>query len=342
MNISPNITILIPTYNSEKLLSFALDSLLSQRYSDYRVCLVDDGSIDSTLNIARNYACRFQDFQIFEGCNVGIGANWNRAVTHVSTEYYTILHFDDEYHPDYLVKMKNLMDQYPNAAIGHCPAKAIDKDSKTYMSLLEQYKLSSFFPEDHFCLSRSVEFNRLITGNFINCPSVMYRTSICSKIGPFNEDYSHVLDWDYWFRVLESGSQICATKEVLFYYRRHDDNASVHNSRNLRRYFEEVELLSDAITWGASCGWLQSTDAYAFSPVLQGGIMDISEDLVSGRKDLAKDKREALKALIGQKSIKGKFVLSTIKLLVGMGHIGGYAIKTTVFLAITILGSVKS
>jgi glycosyltransferase involved in cell wall biosynthesis len=335
-----DITVLIPTFNGGEYLHFALDSLRRQTFNNFCVYIVDDGSADDTIEIAKQYIDQFNDFRIFEEKNIGIGGNWNRAVACVTTKYHTILHFDDEYHPQYLGKMKLLLDNYPNAAMGHCPAQTITKNSAKHMSLLEHYKLNHFFPAETFCLAPSIEFNRLLSGNFINCPSVMYRTAASRKVGRFNEVFSHVLDWDYWFRVLASGYQICGTKEILFYYRRHDENASVYNSRSLRRYSEEVELLTKVVEDGISRGWLN--DGYTFSPVLQGGIMDISEDLVSGRKRLAEEKRCAISVLIGDQSLKTAFMLKILKLFVGMGRIGGYAIKTTVFLAITILGSVKS
>ena len=56
----PNVDIIVPAFNAAAYLAEALESVLNQSYTDWRIILVDDGSTDSTIQIARSYEQRLQ------------------------------------------------------------------------------------------------------------------------------------------------------------------------------------------------------------------------------------------------------------------------------------------
>ena len=75
------ISVILPCYNVEKYLSACLDSLMAQSMRDFEVILVDDGSRDHSLAVARRYAERDDRIQVFSQANQGVSAARNLGLS---------------------------------------------------------------------------------------------------------------------------------------------------------------------------------------------------------------------------------------------------------------------
>ncbi len=64
--MSPKISVIIPVYNSSETFSQCVESVLSQKYHDFEVLLIDDGSKDDSLSICRRYAETDKRVRVFE------------------------------------------------------------------------------------------------------------------------------------------------------------------------------------------------------------------------------------------------------------------------------------
>ena len=98
MNKNPIVTILMPAYNHEKYISQAIESVLAQKTNyPYELLIHDDGSTDSTLAIAQNYATKFSDkIKIFtEEENQGLLKSYKRLIEQSNGKYLAILESDD-------------------------------------------------------------------------------------------------------------------------------------------------------------------------------------------------------------------------------------------------------
>lgn len=92
---SPFISVVIPTYNASKFLREALDSLLSQTFTDWEAICVNDGSTDDSLSILQEYAAKDSRFRILDGPNGGYGKAMNRGMDAAQGVYTSILEPDD-------------------------------------------------------------------------------------------------------------------------------------------------------------------------------------------------------------------------------------------------------
>ena len=89
------ISVILPCYNAAHYLEECLDSLLAQTMGDFEALLVDDGSKDDTLSIAKKYAARDARIQVLHQDNAGVSAARNRALGQAKGEWATFVDGDD-------------------------------------------------------------------------------------------------------------------------------------------------------------------------------------------------------------------------------------------------------
>ena len=94
-NDSPKISIIIPVYNTEKLLPLCIDSILSQSYSDFELLLVNDGSIDNSGNICDEYAEKDSRIRVFHQENKGVSRARNVGLSNAKGEWIFFCDSDD-------------------------------------------------------------------------------------------------------------------------------------------------------------------------------------------------------------------------------------------------------
>ena len=103
----PKVTIVVPVYNVERYLALCLQSICAQNYKNLEVILVNDGSTDNSLAIAREFQSKL-DLHILEQENAGLSAARNAGVRAIEkTDYLMFLDSDDALAPQALHSMVN-------------------------------------------------------------------------------------------------------------------------------------------------------------------------------------------------------------------------------------------
>ena len=93
--MSPLITVVIPVYNREKLLSRCVESVLAQDYTHYEIIIIDDGSSDSSFSVAQNYASRYENIQAITQKNSGVSIARNKGIELSKGDYIIFVDSDD-------------------------------------------------------------------------------------------------------------------------------------------------------------------------------------------------------------------------------------------------------
>ena len=122
------ISIIIPCYNSEKYLSACMDSILKQTFSDFEVILVDDGSADSTLSIARHYAESDARVHVLAKENSGVAAARNLGLDHAQGEWITFVDSDDLLPADALETLLSGVNERVDMVV--CAHETFDENGK--------------------------------------------------------------------------------------------------------------------------------------------------------------------------------------------------------------------
>ena len=104
-------SIIIPVYNKQHFLELTLQSVLAQKFTNYEVLIIDDGSTDDSVSVVR----QFNDARIklIEQQNAGVSAARNRGIKEAVAEWVCFLDADDWYHPDYLSALHAMSQEFP-------------------------------------------------------------------------------------------------------------------------------------------------------------------------------------------------------------------------------------
>jgi glycosyltransferase involved in cell wall biosynthesis len=209
----PRVSVVIPTYNNARYLKCAIDSVLTQTYSDYEIISVDDGSTDDTRAIVAAFG---DQLRYIHQQNKGPAGARNAAILASSAEFIGLLDADDEWRPDYLQRMIALATEHPDARVFYCAARGIDAEGND-------------LPQLFGCIAKQDGLYRsLLRANFIIPSTVLLRRTPIVAAGPFDEQnrtLSGCEDWDLWLRLSRS-ERFEGTAAPLVRYRLHTNTFS--------------------------------------------------------------------------------------------------------------------
>ncbi|OWV00403.1 glycosyltransferase [Fibrobacter sp. UWR2] len=103
----PEISVVIPVYNTAKFLAQCLDSIVHQTFRDFEAIIVDDGSTDNSIEIARDYASRDSRFHILQQENKGLSEARNTGINIARGEWFTFVDSDDMIAPAFFETLLN-------------------------------------------------------------------------------------------------------------------------------------------------------------------------------------------------------------------------------------------
>jgi glycosyltransferase involved in cell wall biosynthesis len=129
----PLVSIMMPAYNGEEFIAAAIDSVLSQTYSNWELIIVDDGSTDRTYEIAASY----QDarLKLVHQENAGEAAARNTALQHMQGEWLAFVDADDQLLPHHLEVTITDLQLHPEYTAVYTDGIHIDQHGKRLQSL---------------------------------------------------------------------------------------------------------------------------------------------------------------------------------------------------------------
>jgi glycosyltransferase involved in cell wall biosynthesis len=104
------LSIIVPVYNSEEYLRQCIDSILNQKFEDYELLLINDGSTDDSGNICNEYTERDKRVKVYNQENSGVSAARNIGLEHSTGEWITFVDSDDYLRTNYFFDIENNKD----------------------------------------------------------------------------------------------------------------------------------------------------------------------------------------------------------------------------------------
>jgi len=252
------ITFAIPFYRGLDYLREAVESVLAQERSSWRLLVCDDAGTESgAADLISSYADERIAYHR-NAQNLGMVANWNLCLDLAGSDLVTLLHADDALLPSYAGLMCDLAARHRDAVAFFCAARIVDEQGRERFSMADSVK-GFFSPSgaDEMRLAGEPALRALMAGNFIMCPTLCYRKS---RLGArrFWAGWKQVQDLELTSRLLMDGEHLVGLREVAYAYRRHDESATELQSGSMLRFDEEFELFDRVAERAEELGWKQA------------------------------------------------------------------------------------
>ncbi len=199
------ISVILPVYNAELYIEEAVNSILSQTFTDFELIIIDDGSTDGSSDLLSKLAALDARIRLIARENKGLIATLNEAISLANSDYIARMDADDIALPTRLAKQFEFLQANPNVAVLGTCYRYIDVQGNVGA------KRNTFTSHDD--ISASFYFC-----NPIAHPSVMVNYRLLGSDYCYLEQYKTIEDLELWSR-LSSKYQLANLAEVLLHYR---------------------------------------------------------------------------------------------------------------------------
>jgi len=212
MNKQSFISVIMPAYNAEKYIIEAINSVLTQRYDNFELIIIDDGSRDNTAKIIKGY--KDKRIKYFHQGNKGVSAARNLGIKHSMGEWLAFLDADDIWLPNTLATYAKNLNDFD-----------LIYGEYTYLGGPNDGKVTTDFST--IPTGKDERIKRLIKGNFIGIGGVCMRKSLTNTY--FDEKLKFAEDYNLWLQLFMEDIRIKQIRRVLYRYRIHPASA-LHNT----------------------------------------------------------------------------------------------------------------
>lgn len=210
------ISIIVPVYNGEKYLYECLESIRNQTLENIEVIIINDGSIDSSMEIARKFNNIDNRFRIIEGLNKGVSNARNLGIEYSNGEYIGFVDCDDIIEPNMFEVLYNIAEKYDEKVI---VASGFDNimNGNLKKEIYYEQNISKFNEDDAIIQLFS---NNLVQGFVWN---KLYRKSMINNIR-FNDNIHAYEDLLFNFEIFtENNANLVLVNNKFYHYRLNDE-----------------------------------------------------------------------------------------------------------------------
>tara|TARA_B100001093_G_C26501043_1_gene873328 strand:+ start:41 stop:775 length:735 start_codon:yes stop_codon:yes gene_type:complete len=223
------------TYNREKLLPRAIDSILNQSYTNFELLLCDDCSSDNSIKIINNYIEKNNNIKLIKNeKNIGLTKSLNKLLKIAMGDYIARCDSDDYYHKDKLEKQIHFLQNNRDIHFVGTWGQTIDYDgnfiSNNYID--KAVPAGTKNTVKHIMLS--------LNNNCIIAGSPLYKKEVFNKIGLYDEIMYSSQDFNLHLRMLQFFNYDCI-QEKLYYYCQDSENRnhSIQRSQEALKFYRK-------------------------------------------------------------------------------------------------------
>ncbi len=229
------VSVIIPTYNREKVLSRAVKSVLNQTFTDFEILVVDDGSTDNTKNIIQELQRQDKRIKYFRYTpNKGGNVARNLGIKKSIGKYIAFLDSDDEWLPEGLEERMKIFDQLP------------DEYGLVYCQSIKK-KLNS----EQIIPKRGIKENESVikylfknNGVFSTCTLMIKSALLKENHLYFDENLKRHQDWDFVIRLADK-TKFYFLDKVLSIWHNEEQEGRVSMQKDYSASFYLIEKYKD-------------------------------------------------------------------------------------------------
>lgn len=213
--MEPELSIVIPCFNSEETLAETLVSVINQNFENWEAIIVNDGSTDNTEKIALEWVKKDKRFKYFYKENEGLGKTRNFGIRKAKGDYVLPLDSDNLVRKNFAQEALQIFKDQPNCGIVYGNAQLFGAEEGVW----KVGKFNKF---------------RMLKHNYIDACAII-RKSLFDELGGYEEDlpYQGHEDWDFWLKVIPTKYEFFYLEEITFDYR-------VTNSSMIKSFSEDM------------------------------------------------------------------------------------------------------
>lgn len=196
-----SISAIVTVYNKQNTIAKTLESLLSQPVGFKEIIVIDDGSVDNSAKIVKEFEGKHKNIKYFFHVNQGVAKSLNAGLKMTNTNLIAVLDGDVTFDKDWLLK---LMSYFENEEIAAVSGLTKTMNTKNLWAALSGY---------------NVEYRQLkIKGEFVDhlsTTNVIYRKSVLDKIGMFDPEFRYGQDNEVSYRIIAAGYKLILSKKTF-------------------------------------------------------------------------------------------------------------------------------
>jgi len=226
---APRFSVTIPAYNATATLAETVASVQAQTFKDWELVIVDDGSTDDTLSLARSIAADDSRIHVYTQANRGSGGAYNTAVRNATSALLVMLSADDLLLPDHLAEIDRFISANPDASIFSVNGYYEYEDGAREAATLHRA----------WADPRTCTMVDLLHACFFGIGAV-YRREVFDTVGGFREDI-YAEDYVFWLFALANGFRHRFLNRELAVHRRNREQKSAAGTLMRQTDIEAVE-----------------------------------------------------------------------------------------------------
>ena len=217
----PEITVLMPAYNTAKYISAAITSVLQQSFSNFELLIINDGSSDNTEEVIRNFTD--ERIKLINQPHQGIAAALNIGLLNASAALIARFDADDICYPDRLQQQHDFLIANPEYVLTGSDASYTDHNGE---HLYHYFNIGHTHEEIHERIASYCPFIH---------SSVMYKKNIALELGGYDVKAHTFEDYRLWVKFITKG-KVCNTKKALIMVRLNPESVTVDEKLRGKRF----------------------------------------------------------------------------------------------------------
>lgn len=200
----PLISICVPAYNNAQFIGAALSSIVTQTYAHLEIIVVDDRSSDRTRSVVKGIAdSRLR--LVENSVNLGIGHNWNQALSFASGKYVKLMGADDLLYPECIQRQVEALEHpaHADVVLAICNTDVIDSSGKAI--LRRRFRLREGIAQSKDIIRKCVRWGANLLGEPV---AGLFRREALAHAGLYDATNPYLLDLMFWASLLKHGNAV--------------------------------------------------------------------------------------------------------------------------------------
>lgn len=242
----PEVSVIIPAYNSADYIEESVESVLNQTFTGFEIIIIDDGSTDNTAEVLTRFS---RDVTYVKQDNRGPSAARNKGISLSRGEYLSFLDSDDLFLPNHLEELITFLKEYIQVGFVFSDLELFALNGSVEKSLIKRWNEVFYnIPHQKIDNERRI-FNCTLTpyllkyASFIHTSTMTIRRDLLRGNLWFREGFHYGEDADFWARIAYNswGGYI----DKMLSRKRERTDSLIHNTSNLMRNTQHTLELSE-------------------------------------------------------------------------------------------------